>query len=309
MSDHSGIPLAMDFFADMAELARQELLASGYTVDSSRKPDEIVMSYFNVLWRRINVRPRTVFIAKDLKCPADLQAGFDLVRAKAQKGEDIRPHQSRKLADLDFDDGLLNDWGINHLHLGTSLESDGFVTRTGPVLFARVTADEFYCVAVMEHGNWSKQQLLDIIHDNWPASISRSTLRGVGLEWQPTDDDVRKLRAAGVTVITQRPDGTIHFPPGGGVATDRTSMSVVNRVIGWRTLCSRLEEETTRKLDDLLQEATRLGVELRPPLRFHLKISGGKTRAVEEASQAFVDFGPALAVEKIAGAFVQALSS
>jgi hypothetical protein len=293
-----------DFFSDVAAIVGAELTAAGYSGGSSGTAEEVVRRYRNVARRRISAKPRTVLAAKELQCPPSEEAGFQLVCEKARKGENLRPHQSRKLADPDFDDSLLNDWGINHLHLGTTLEPDGFMTRTGPVLLARVTANEFYCIAIMTHGKghhpWSKQQLLDIIHHNWPKSIASWTLRGLGLEWNPSDEDVRKLRAAGVNVITQRPDGTIHAPLGGGVATDGSGIAVTNDVISLRKLCTHLEQLANEKLPALFEEAERMNVKIPPPYHFHLKLEAGRTRAIEETTQAFIDFGPALLIEHLA---------
>lgn len=288
-----------DFFEDMAGMARQELLAAHYKVSSSDKAEEVVTAYFNVLARRIAARPRTVFIANGFQCPAEHRAGFDLVCEKAKSGDALWPHQSRKLADANFDDSLLNDWGINHLHLGTRIEADGFVTRSGPVLYARVTLGELSCIAIIDHGNWSKRQLLEIVHSNWPNSIAGSTIRGDGLEYEASDDQIKDLRAAGVNVLTQRADGTIHFGPGGGYATNGRGMQVVNSMIGWRRLSNKLERTTAEKLGDLLQEAARKAVPMKPPFEFHLQIDQGRTRAVETKSLVSVDFGSLLNIAKL----------
>ena len=189
MQESSGSPIVVaDFFGDVAGILGNELAAAGYPSTLSTKTDEVVIRYCNVRRRRIGAKPRTVLIAKELQCPTHQLAGFRLICEKAENGDDLRPHQSRKLADADFDDSLLNDWGINHLHLGTTLEADGFMARTGPVLLVRVTPREFYCIAIMEHGRghhpWSKQQLLEIIHNNWPTSIRFFNLErfGCGVE-------------------------------------------------------------------------------------------------------------------------------
>lgn len=52
-------------------------------------------------------------------CPSELQFGLDLVMTNIEQGVDLGPYLSKKIADLDYDDDLLNDWGVHHLHLGT----------------------------------------------------------------------------------------------------------------------------------------------------------------------------------------------
>ena len=78
-----------------------------------------------------------------------------------------------------FNDALLNDWGIHHVHLGTTIDSDGFVTRTEPVLFARFDSANAYLIDVLPHGSWSLQRLVKDLYDNWSASIKHFRINGV----------------------------------------------------------------------------------------------------------------------------------
>lgn len=50
-------------------------------------------------------------------------------------------------------------------------EPNGFVNRTGPVLFARFDEQNAYLINVWSHGNWTNQDMIRIIHNNWPESI------------------------------------------------------------------------------------------------------------------------------------------
>jgi hypothetical protein len=97
-----------------------------------------------------------------------LQPGIDLVGSKIELGIDLRPHISRKIVDLHFDDDLLNEWDIHHLHLGTTLDANGFVKRTGPVLFVRFDRQNAYFINVLGHGSWTNQDMIRIIHRKWP---------------------------------------------------------------------------------------------------------------------------------------------
>ena len=61
----------------------------------------------------------------------------------------------------------------------------------------------------------------------WPNLTATYTLNGVlGLVHNYTDDEVKKLRAAGINVLQQRPDGKVQFGMGGGIASDGSSMAV-----------------------------------------------------------------------------------
>lgn len=151
------------------------------------------------------------------------------------------------------------------------MESDGFVQRTGPVLFARFTNDTAYFLAVLPHNNWTRQELVRIIHQNWPDAISRYRRSGVDLEWIPTDDEVRKLRKHGILSIVQVEPGVIYMPIGGGYATSRLSI-----VVG--TSCDRiiaslhaLEDGIREMAPKFVAEAHRHGLAIGEELSFRLR--------------------------------------
>lgn len=90
--------------------------------------------------------------------------GLKILIQKLQNSEKITPYLSRKINDKEYNDMLFNDWGIYHLHLGTSFESDGFVKRTKNVLFLTKNRNEIYLIDVLPHGNgnlpWTKKVCL-----------------------------------------------------------------------------------------------------------------------------------------------------
>lgn len=157
------------------------------------------------------------------------KASNDLRRAdEATIGDDLRPHLHRDRGSAEFNDGLLNDWDIHHLHLSTTVESDGYVTRSKFVLFARVTKDHFDCIAILVHGGghdpWTNAELLEIVHRNWPQSIEHMR-QNFPAGQQPAAGErnvpagvLKQLRKRHVNVFTQRSDGAVHMPIGGGVS-------------------------------------------------------------------------------------------
>jgi hypothetical protein len=229
---HRDADIELDFEADWTATLRGALKALGYEPPVEDQAAHI--AYFNVRKRLVPVRQRKVHEAPSLTCPPEVQAGYEEVRRKVEAGEDLRPHLSRGLVKRDFNDLLLNDWGIHHLHLGTVLEGDGFVKRTGPVLFARFLADDAYFIAVPKHGPgksdaWSDVQVMECFAAAWPEQMSRYELRGVAPSrsgGNPTSKEIARLRAAGVnTLITV--GGTVLGPMGGGISTAKVSTEVV----------------------------------------------------------------------------------
>jgi hypothetical protein len=141
----------MDFFSDWVAILRGELAFAEYPVPGTVNGQEVCFRYFNYRKRSIDDRPRTVEASKEFAIPGGFEVAFAQLKEKMQSGVDLRPHLSRKLTDPDYVDPMLNDWGVHHFHLGTTLETDGFMTRTGPLLYARVFDDRILCLQILAH--------------------------------------------------------------------------------------------------------------------------------------------------------------
>jgi hypothetical protein len=207
----------VDFLADWMAWAEGALRAQGY---SPKAGDfmETCIRFHNLRRRLISPHPRRVHESDALTCPVSLGPGLAQLRAAVENGGALRPYLSRKLTDLDFDDSLLNDWGIYHMHLGSTVDPQGFVTRTGPVLLARFDADDAYFIAIENHGAWTSQNLLAILHRNWPTVTAPCRLPGViRAEYEPSDADIATLRAGRISPIATVA-GLPLAPMGGGLA-------------------------------------------------------------------------------------------
>jgi hypothetical protein len=174
-------------------------------------------------------------------------------------GGDLWPHQSRKIENFAVEDGMLNDYGIQHFHLGTDPKHQNLIQGTKELLFAVVKNDDFYALGVFDHKAWSKQGLLDIIQANWPKLIEAYVLKDsehmkvVGLSRNYTDEEAATLRKAGVNVITQGADGSLRMGMGGGVTTSGQSLSVTRDLI-------KLEDHAKRLQEDVIANMTRQGL-------------------------------------------------
>lgn len=216
-SKNTELDLTIDFRSDWTKILRQKLIEAGCSIDSKQDSDAVCIQYFNTLKRRIEPKPRKILIAKEFKCPTEHTKGVNIVRQKAENGQELTPHLN-KVHSPDAPDSLLNAWGIYHFHLGTLVEKSGFMQRTGPLLFARVTDDFFYMLDVLGHGSWYQQRLIEIIHNNWRESIKMYKIsEGYRLATPPpTDEDVAELRKSNINTSIQVSDGTIYLPLGGG---------------------------------------------------------------------------------------------
>ncbi len=180
----------IDLSKDWLEYLRFKISEAGYPVDENESLERVSYKFFNIDRRRIIPLPRTVYESKNISCEAEHQAGYNALKQKLVNGEDVTPHLSKTILSEDYEDGMLNDWGIHHFHLGEVVE-DGFVERTGPLLFVRVVESEVYCISILAHGAWTEQGLIKTLHDEWPESIDDYLLKGIlDLSFHPTNEDV-----------------------------------------------------------------------------------------------------------------------
>lgn len=251
--------MTRDFFADAVGICERRFLSAGYSDQGS--PDANFQGYLNVLNRRVPVQKRYVYKGKSYSVPSALASGEQQFLNAVINGSDLRPYQSTKIADPEFEDRMLNDFGIQHFHVGIGAHPTrpGFKTRTNPVLFAMIKGDAFYGIGFYRHGEWARQELLNIVYDNWPCVLTDRTVTGiVGLSRAHTDEELARLRNANINCLTQRPDGTVHLSPGGGQTAAGTSFNSSWAEVQLRQLCEDIERQLTDRLNGLASEEIRL---------------------------------------------------
>lgn len=197
-----------------------------------------------------------LFISKELTCPAVYQNSFNLIKEKLLKGASVNSHLSKRLLRLDYNDSLLNDWGIYHLHLGESLENNNssFIERTGPLLFIRIDGYNAYLIDILHHGSWACQKLIKVIHDNWPKSIEKYLLKRVtGLSVALTDKDIIKMRKAGISSAIKIAPNIVYFPLGGGYSISGYSIVASREVDCYYNFIYNLKRQIQENLEQISQ--------------------------------------------------------
>lgn len=197
---------------------------------SAESLDRLAVLAFNLRRRLLPTLPWRVRMSHELvehylPGGAHAQAVRHLAAA-AEGGHPLRAHQSKALDDADFDDALLNDWGINHLHLGLAPDRrrPEYAARTGPLLFVFPLRDELFFLDVLDHAAFAQDRLVDVLHRNFPEAIARHRAHALTSEFNPTAEQRRNLRANGGNAVVRCADGTLYLPIGGGVTTSRRSV-------------------------------------------------------------------------------------
>jgi hypothetical protein len=278
--------ISIDLKKDWIEILRSRLQVVDYSIPIANGWDEVTAKYLNVLKRRIDSHPRTVLTSAEFTCPEEREKGLALIARKAEKGDDLNLHQSKRLLDPSYNDPLLNDWGLYHFHLGTILGRNGLIERSGPLLFARVTETHVYLIDVMGHGDWTRKRFIEIMHNNWPDSMSDYKYPdAIGLESNVSEDDVRRFRNAGVDYAIQLSDGTVYGPIGGGYTMSGLSTDVAVTLNSYFYFLQDCENYVKNNINELVNIAKSKGVELRRPFLFRLGVSGNDFYAIETNSK------------------------
>ncbi|WP_282755878.1 hypothetical protein [Desulfuromonas thiophila] len=208
-------------------------------------------------WKRRIVSParRTLHKAPAFNCPNHLQSGLTDLETAFTNGADIWPWQSKLIDRLPYEDGLYNDYRVLHFHLGTGREASGYINRTDELLFAIVDRADVYEIGIYRHGDWHELDILDIIDNAWPAFLDRVTIRALDVSNCPqTREEVKALRQAHVVSIVKLKSGRIVAPPGGGVATDGTSIEAVTSADYWAKLLRNGEKAIIASIQEQVQK-------------------------------------------------------
>lgn len=175
--------------------------------------------------RLIEVRERNVLEPEGIVVPAGFLDAYDEIKDDIENGRPLKKYQSRKLKTLDYDDDMLSHWAIQHFHLGQQVESDGFVKRTGKLLFVHFSKNEAHILGFFDHGAWSNTDLIEIIHNNWPYCLS--VYKAEDGSPALTEVQIKNLRNKNSNSNVTVSDGTEYLSPGFGVMSNGAPMIAI----------------------------------------------------------------------------------
>ena len=231
----------MTLFSDLSRLIHGQFDKHGISYGPSMTLDRLVARYFEMNTRLIHPAPRQVHFSnqtydslgelsrrgRDDTSSRNAWAAVFRLRQLLVEGANVNAFLSKNLRRATGWDGLLWHYGMHHFHLGSETDKDGFVKRSGHLLFAIVAPLDAYFVDVRPHPppggvEWVSQELLRIVHSNWPELIEANVLHGVdGSEL--TDGEMHELRRKNVNYAMDI-DGKAIAPLLGGLAGDGSSV-------------------------------------------------------------------------------------
>lgn len=236
----------MNFKSDLEKIIRMQFKENDVCYEDSSDLRSLVASYFELLNRTVDPVPRTVHFSDELHISLGKLLGESETkqREKAkeawgtvfrlckllEEGQNVNGFLSKRIDTATGErsrDGLLWDYGMHHFHLRRDFDPSGFVKRSDYLLFAIVTQKDAYLVDVRSHQDpenlvWVRQNLLQIVHSNWPQLIEASVLPGVEGSLL-TDEEKKELRRKNTNHCMEF-GGNAIMPLGGGTMANGSSI-------------------------------------------------------------------------------------
>ncbi|WP_437741862.1 hypothetical protein WMF39_40725 [Sorangium sp. So ce1504] len=272
---------------EFAEDLRQQLVAAlagmGFAVPAGLDANEACIILFKVLGRTIPMRSRIVKRSRELNArdlTTDQVTALQTIEAESLGGLNLNHRLTRKFWNADFDDLLLNDWSIQHLHLGPPGGGPkGLSGGMKELLFVMVRPDELYFIDLLDHDAFAEQQLVEIVHANWPELLNPYRIRAtLHFGPQPTPEERKEARKAGLTMFLQMKDGTNYRAPGGGQATSRDSIRAVEQADAFRTEVVCFHGYCSKHVDEIARHFR--ATTSREPSRFRLFVDLGNPQRI-----------------------------
>ena len=191
----------------------------------------------------------------------DIEDGRDLTRYLS---EDIVravvdvPGRNVSRRDLDL---MLNDWAVHHLHLSTTMQPNGFVVRSDPLLFVAFRPEAAYLIDIMKHGDWTRDHVLEVMIDEWPAAGVVHEVKGALPNPQSsriTEQQRRALTKAHIDATFEY-NGKLYMPAD-GLTSAGTSESVTFTVNSVMRTIRGFENTMAANPDSLKAQFAQAGV-------------------------------------------------
>lgn len=251
-----------NLISDWHELLR-DVLKNEYGFDdsviNSLSVEDLPFKIIYLEERRITSKPRALHESSVFHCPTEMVNGWDKLKEKIKNGDNLIPYLSKGINDLDYQDKMLNEWGIYHFHLGANMNG-GFIERTGPLLFAFIKKQDFYAINIYKHNEWAEDGILQTIHDNWPQLISGykapNVIKTSKIITPAQRISLRKVNGNSFFTAT---DGTVYTPTGGGSVASGYNLSTTLKVIKTRNYITHIGEILDSLPEELKNDLINVG--------------------------------------------------
>ena len=174
-------------------------------------------------------------------------------------------------------DGLLNEWGVHHFHLGIAPDhgNPSYIERSGPLVLALVDDAVFRAINVYQHQDWHEINIIESLHRYWPEAIRRYRLEGIAGE--PLNAAQRgRIRRVGSQAAVMVQDGTVYGSIGGPVSVAGTKFDSVRNADRWAEYVRLLQAALTDDPSPLMPALTEAGSHGEEEIEVQLQIVNGR---------------------------------
>ena len=279
----------MSLYADLSRLICGQFDKHGISYDRSMPLDRLTARYFEMNTRLIQPTTRRVHLSDEIQlslgelsrrgkndtAARDAWGAVFRLRRLLAEGGNVNGFLSTNIGRAAALDSLLWHYGMHHFHLGRETDERGFVERSDHLLFAIVAPMDVYFLDVTPHPprrgiGWVSQDLLRIVHSNWPQLLERNVLHGVS-GGNLTDEEMRKLRGKNFNYAVNI-DGKAIAPLLGGIAGDGSS--TLCTLSAGQLLTELRYHEKVLRIEDVRQAVAEdmqaRGIDAEPRLEFEL---------------------------------------
>lgn len=267
--------LKADFFDDWVNILR-DTLSSRWGYDVSSIPDsEIPLLYFNAEKKRPDEKIRKLVLADSFSCPQEVSVGWEKLKERIEAGEDLTLNLSKKIHKYYYKDPMLNDWGVHHFHLNEKMNGE-FIHGTRLLVFALLADDSFYAIGIFDHDSWADQDIVEIMHRNWPTVLENHKIRDIISTNQFTESERLALRAKNANSFVTVNDGTVYASIGGGSTGSGFGTEAAMKTISQKRMLKDLEKHLASQLESLRDTLEEQGYEGELEIEASLEITETK---------------------------------
>lgn len=291
----------MDLKKDLKKILIKGLTQFGVNPNKSSNIKELLRQHFNLQAKMIRQRPRKIhksktFEKKEQSLDKKFKAALDGICEKLETGRNVNAHLSKNSTKLLYNDLLLNEWGIHHLHISNTKKksTNKSYDRSKWLFFAIIKLNDVYLIDIYLHQTpnvWAKSDLLKQIKINWPEILEPFKLNGV-LGSSHTCDDKDRIRLREVCCNTFiEIDDEVFAPPGGGISTAGTNINHTEDTINLLLKLKKYEQLLTEEDATIKAHLKKQGIDIKGDIDFELFVDDkGGLLVREKTSKATINF-------------------
>lgn len=287
--------IQIDFIGDWQKEILKYIKKKGIKIPNNINIDSLIIKYFTYLRKKGSGQSYNIYKAKEFKCPNEFIQGLNQIIDILKHGGSITPYLSKQAVNLE-EDGMFNDWGVLHLHLGKEMEKNNkYIERTGSLLFVYFKENAAYLINVYKHGDWTKKEVLQTMYNNWPELIEPFILKEVtGLSAKLSEADYQEIRKSGgftlIEIKDEKGNNIVITSPGMGIASSVDSIIDIQNYDYEKDKISSLEDlirKNINTIEDIMQQK---GMKIPEKIRFYLVLNRGKWYIEEQNTKLIIEF-------------------